>query len=120
MAGNMSKMKFIKRELEFLGKIISCQVQVTEEGIQVLLAGGDKAHIGAVSIADSNGERMTRCFPGHREDTISEKWSTEINKKTAVPVVVSVGIHYDHANREEIRGILEKTDTLLSEILEEL
>lgn len=105
---------------QFLNKTIDVIVSETEEGIQVLVAGGDKSHIGAVCIMDPDGNRATHCFRSHRDDVVAQKWAAELYKKTKKAVVVSAGIHYDHISSEEIKQILEKTDALLKNVLERI
>ncbi len=101
---------------EILGKDVFVSLIRTENGIQVLLAGGDQAHIGAVGIIDECGKQSVICFPSHREDVIVEAWSRRIHDMTGVSVVVSAGIHYDHLQASQIEFILRETDRLLVEV----
>jgi beta-phosphoglucomutase len=101
---------------------ISYRTEYTESGIQVLLTGGDRPHIGAVSVIGPDTELCSITFPGHKETVISEKWARTIygQIKPEQPVVVSVGIHYDGITKQEIDRVLEKTDELLARLLEEV
>lgn len=124
----------LKRRL--FGFDIHAQVTRLENGIAVLLAGGEKGHIGAVSIAETSDTEVsdtkvtdtedskssgavcqTIAFPGHREDVLSEKWAKAIAGKKKCRAVVLAGIHYDKATKEQIQEILRVTDEMLAEIL---
>lgn len=111
-----------KMELQsrIFDRAIQATVLRTPEGIQILVAGGDRPHIGAVCIMDPLGNRTSHCFPGHRDDVVAEKWAAEIYKKARTAVAVSAGIHYDRASQEQIRLILNATDALLHAVLERI
>lgn len=87
-------------------------ILVTDNGIHVLLEGGDLGHIGAVSIC-YQGEVQTITIPGHKEAVISENWAKELEHAFKVPVVVEAGIHYDQISEEEIRMVLQLMNTEL-------
>jgi hypothetical protein len=98
-----------------LGKeILSC-VQWLEHGIQATITGGDLPHIGAVSIMDEQGQLATTLFPEHRDDIISERWAVRLYEVYSMPVVVTVGIHYDRVDRDGIAEIVATTDEMLEE-----
>ena len=110
----------IELQSRLFHKPIQVIVSGTSKGIQVLVAGGDQSHIGAVCVVDPGGNRASHCFFGHRDDAVAEKWAAEIYRKTKTPVVVSAGIHYDRISKEEIQAVLNTTDTLLGTVLEQL
>lgn len=112
--------KKIEIQKVILEKPVYVEMIVTEAGIQVLVAGGDKGHIGAVSIVNPQGELVSHCFLGHKEDKITEKWANAIYAKAGVAVVVSAGVHYNHISKEQIISVLDTTDALLSEVLEKI
>ena len=96
---------------------ITCQVTELNGDISVLLFGGDKAHLGAVSLAGGGMETVTHSFPGHKEQHITAAWAEKIAAKTGKHVCVQGGIHYEGATEEMIREILALTDKMLEEIL---
>ena len=57
------------REIEksLLGRKITARLQFLDEGLNVLLTGGEKSHIGAVSGRVPGQEPVDIEFPGHRE-----------------------------------------------------
>lgn len=99
--------------IECLNKEIKAVVTFTDSGVNALVAGGDKSHIGAVSIVDEAGSISTTIFPDHKEAVIAEKWAKSFYDKYQKAVVISAGIHYDHISKEEISLVLEATDKLL-------
>jgi hypothetical protein len=98
-----------------LGKEIMSCVQWLEHGLQATVTGGDLPHIGAVSIADEQGQLATTRFPEHRDYVISERWAGKLYEAFSLPVVVTAGIHYDGIDRDGITEILAATDELLEE-----
>ena len=110
----------IEKKTEILGKEVYSFLNRTECGIEALVTGGDRTHIGAVTIVDEKGYLWNRCFEGHRDDTISKEWAVALHKKYSVPVVVSVGIHYDKIDPDGIRCVVEGVRKQLYEILESM
>ncbi|MDO4331719.1 MAG: hypothetical protein Q4C58_03425 [Eubacteriales bacterium] len=103
-----------------LEKEIHIAVYDTGCGIQILIEGGDRGHIGAVSVASPDTPMQTVVFPQHKEDVISRKWAGTICEETGVPVVVSAGVHYDNIRKEQIRQVLDATDRELEECVRAL
>lgn len=99
------------------GKEITAQLSLMEEGIDLLITGGDKSHIGAVEIANPDGKLFCVNFPTHKDDVIAGKWCRELWNRYKVQTVVSVGIHYDAATRELIEEILNETDKMMEKLL---
>ncbi len=116
-------MRVYEREVPVLGRMIRMQAQDTGKGLQVLITGGDQAHIGAVAVCgessfdssfpEKNGVR-TVTFPGHKETQVVENWARRLGELSDFPVVVSAGIHYDGINRAQIGEILSALDKELS------
>ncbi len=88
-----------------------------DEGMSVLLAGGDKTHIGAVSIKEPGRSVVTVCLEGHREDCISERWAVALGEAIDQTVCVQCGIHYDYLSRSGIEQVLEACNQLLEKIM---
>jgi gallate decarboxylase subunit D len=91
---------------------------------------GGVAHIGALGVAaprpslrdpmEVSATSSVFTFPGHKEDIpakmLSEALSAGLNRKT----VVVAGIHWDNAQPEDLRLIMEACETLKDRILEAL
>lgn len=101
----------------FLGETITALILELEEGVHVSVFGGQRTHIGAVSIAASNGGCTTTQFPGHRDGVVSERWAKALSETGYCPAVVEAGIHYDGLSREGIVETVALTDAMLEEAL---
>lgn len=104
-------------EQTILNRRILCTVTALDDGIHVLLTGGDKGHIGAVSVCDPDAEPETMTLPGHKEQFVTVPWSKAIADTARQRCCVVCGIHYDNAAPEEIKTIMAGTDRLLHEVL---
>lgn len=113
-------MKTINHTITVLNKNIEISATDTGRGVNVLIAGGESAHIGAISIARPGAETITEVFPTHKDGVISKKWADAICAKVNESVVVSCGIHYDNINIEQINQIVSATDCALSQVLDRL
>ena len=97
-------------------KKITAELRILDSGCFVLLTGGETRHVGAVSMARDGCLRGTEEFPGHREAVVAQKWAVALSRRMGY-ATVACGIHYDNADRAQIRKILETTDLLLADIL---
>ncbi len=87
------------------------------EDLHVSVFGGDRPHIGAVSILSPDGNIQTLCFDGHRDDTVSAIWIEALKSAGVHAGVVEAGIHYDAITKDGIASVLEACDKLLSGVL---
>lgn len=104
-------------ERTILGHTVSCTVTPLDDGIHVLLVGGNKGHIGAVSVCDPGSEPKTMTFPGHKEQYITVPWSKAIAATVQHRSCIVCGIHYDGAAPEDIHTIMAEMDRLLQQVL---
>lgn len=95
---------------------IRLSVMMTDEGINIVLTGGEKAHVGGVvlivprqSLAGSGigSDAWVVPVPGHKDTIAAEKVGTIICRKTGEVVAVSAGIHIDNALPEDLEMIME-------------
>lgn len=98
------------------GHEIRIWIHNTGQGINVLIEGGDRGHIGAVAVAGPGMETKVITFPGHREDVIVRRWSEELAAKYKVPVVVEAGIHFNKITKEKIQEVLQTLEKELEKI----
>lgn len=112
------------KELHFrktvLNKEIKAAIVDTGYGLNVTIAGGDKGHIGAVSVKYPDFPIISHEFPTHREGVVADKWALALEEAFHVPVSVSAGVHYDDISRQEIDEILKGLDELLAEVTKSL
>ena len=108
-------MKHFTGERMFRGKPITAEMTATDCGVQVGLYGGDTPHIGAVGIVDPDGNITVTQFEGHKEGVLCRQWCEALAKTAHCPAVVSAGVHYDQASREETLQIVRLCGELLQE-----
>lgn len=104
-------------EETLFGFPIRCQVTRLDDGIHVLLTGGSRTHIGAISTCLPGNAPETRVFPGHKDHYISEPWAKTLAGHFGVPVCVVCGIHYDNASKAQIAEILDCTNGMLARMM---
>ena len=109
--------KVYEKQTEVIGKKVWTVITRTDEGINITVAGGDKPHIGAISIVDKAGQVSTTVFPSHKEAVISEKWAKAFYERYQEPVVVSAGIHFDGITKDNIAKVVDECDLLLEKLL---
>lgn len=107
-------------ERQLFGYPIRCQAEPLDEGLSVLLTGGCRTHVGAVTAASPGSASQTMTFPGHKDQYVSRPWAEALAEKTKGRVCVVCGIHYDHASQEQIQEILRQTEEMLQELLRTL
>ena len=113
-------MKTFHAERTFRGKNIMADATVTDGGVQIGLFGGDKPHIGAVGILAPDGKITVTEFEGHKEGILCQQWCEALAKAGCAPTVVSAGVHYDNASKEEIVQIVQLCNELLKDMLDKV
>ena len=101
----------------YRGRDIVVQALLLPRGVHISLYGGDLPHIGAIGIADPEGNCAVTQFPGHKEGVICEKWTAALSAAGCRPVVVEAGIHYDGLDKVGIGAVMSITNMLLEETL---
>jgi hypothetical protein len=96
----------------------------------VAIWGGEKPHIGAVSVAqprpslkDPNITSATAsvfCFVGHKEDELAKAASEILAAAMNTQVVVTAGIHWDNISKEGIQKVIRNSEILIDLILDRL
>ena len=99
------------------GKLLRAEVRYLDDGVHVLLIGGDRSHIGAISWAEPGKPPETKLFPGHRDNVLSELWAQSIAKALGVRIVVVCGVHYDGATKDMIEAVVRASEALRKEFL---
>ena len=103
-----------------LGREITAYVILPDEGIHVTVCGGEKSHIGAVSVVDPDGARHDMQFPTHKDGVIASEWADALHQAGYCPVVAEAGIHYDDLSKEGIAAVVDAADQLLAQVLRKL
>lgn len=111
-------MKEFQQKTELFGHSIEARCTILDDGLHVLLTGGSRTHVGALSYAfpGEHEKIQTIQFPEHRDGAVSERWAGRLCQRFRMPVVVNCGIHYDHVNRADIERILAAAEDLLEQV----
>lgn len=64
---------------ELFGHPIAAHVTFLDDGAHVLLTGGQRSHIGAISLAQSGRLLASVSYPGHKEQVISDVWAVRLS-----------------------------------------
>lgn len=107
-------MRTLKRII--LGHPLWVQVQELNEGWDILVVGGSKTHVGAVTLAEPDGTEQTLERPDHKDSHISRPWALALARTWNTPVCVRCGIHYDDVSKTQIEQIVEACQMLLQEL----
>jgi hypothetical protein len=110
-----------------------CQITLalidTGNGINGLLTGGEKPHVGGVVLAlprpSLSGEGWSTDVyitpvPGHKDVSVAQTAAETIARKLHLPVTITAGIHSDNLVPDELSKIIGYCDTLTQAALREL
>lgn len=88
--------------------------------LSVTLLGGERPHIGAVSLAfcqDGGVEVQTISVPGHREEALTADCARKLAAVLSCTVQVSGGIHIDCASSQEILLLCKNAESLVDQLV---
>ena len=99
----------------------------TDNGIAVILVGGDAPHVGAMAISiprpsTADPRRVSPstsvyCVVGHKDDELARAVASALCRKLDAIVAVIAGVHIDRASRAEIRAVLRNGERAVARIL---
>jgi len=103
---------------------------ITADGIIVNLAGGERPHVGAVSISiprrslkdPSKLSASSSVFTlvGHKDDEIARPFSEKLSKELNQVVVVVAGIHVEQATNNDIKCLILNSMQIAENLVEKL
>lgn len=106
---------------------IYAQVILLGTDLAVMLGGGTAPHIGAVAVAQAceswvpgkirTATASVLCVPGHKEDEFARNAANALATALNTTVTVSVGIHVDNANAQDIQTLSKNFDDLIEEVI---
>ncbi|MGN0978678.1 MAG: hypothetical protein ACI4PH_11535 [Faecousia sp.] len=103
-----------------LGQPVQVLAEPLDDGWDIGIFGGCRTHVGAVTLAESDGSEQTMERFGHKDSHISRRWAVRLSQALGVPVCVRCGIHYDNATAEQIRTIVDACDRMLETVGQKL
>ncbi len=88
----------------------------------IIVDGGDKPHIGAVSLATGNTKTTpkTLCIPKHKDDVISEGVSQCIRNTLGLTTCCICGVHIGGITKDEIDIVLKLSHELATTLVQKL
>jgi len=113
-------MQKLQMQKTVLNRTLTAEVSELDEGILVLLTGGDRSHIGAVSMTAPGEALQTLERTGHRDAEVSRIWAERLAAACGQPVTVCCGIHYDQISKQGIAEVLQASAELCGEVLQQL
>ncbi len=104
-------------ERSVCGRLLRAEIRRLDDGIHVLLTGGDRSHIGSISWADPGSAALSQVFPGHRDDALSESWAASVAGAAGVRTAVVCGVHFNDASPAEIDAAVRASEEMCEELL---
>ena len=109
---------------------LEAHVMAIGQDLLVAIWGGEKPHIGAVSIAQprpslrdpksTSATASVICLLGHKEDELAKAFSEVLSAVLNTQVVVTAGVHWDNIDEQGIKRVLQNSEILLDLILERI
>ena len=107
---------------------LEASVRWIGKDLLVAIWGGERPHIGAVAIAQPRpslrDQRLTSatasvfCYSGHKDDIVAKEAAEKISSALNTNVTVTVGMHWEDINDEEIKRVVENSRQLVTMIIE--
>ena len=110
----------MRLETTVLGHPLRAELTPLDDGLHVLLTGGCRTHVGAVTLAEPGLPPRTLLRETHRDDVLSTFWASALADALRTPTCVACGIHYDNATPAQIRTITAAADALLQQAIARL
>lgn len=85
--------------------------------IAVIIYGGERSHVGSVSIAASNDIARSTVISTHKDNIISEIYAKKLADVFSCNVSVTCGIHYENPSKEDLNTIVCEAEVLLEELI---
>jgi len=82
----------------------------------VMLTGGDRPHLGAVTVGSGTGDLKTFTFDRHKENIITELFSSRLKREYAGNFAVCCGIHMNNISQEEIELVIQLCRDMAEEL----
>ena len=101
---------------------VECQAILCGEDVNAVFIGGERAHIGAVSLAVYEPVRdsatvSTMTVYTHRDDQLAALAAKKLATALKCTVSVSVGIHVDNADEQDIELLCKNFAACLNQLL---
>lgn len=89
------------------------------DDIVIRIGGGERPHIGAISICTGADKPLTLSLPGHKDYLVSHIAAQKIFNETGRNTLVIAGIHVDDASGEDIRELMNNAEECIRRLVNE-
>jgi len=106
---------------------LEASVRLIGQDLLVAIWGGEKPHIGAVSVAKprpslkdpkvTSATASVICLEAHKEDELAKAVSEVLASILNTQVVVTAGIHWDNISEEGIQKVIRNSEVLVDLII---
>ncbi|TAH66830.1 MAG: hypothetical protein EWM47_09670, partial [Anaerolineaceae bacterium] len=111
-------MDFVKKiVVKEKGILVEANIMLIGDDFLVIVTGGDKPHIGAISYGNVNEENNI-ALGEHKELFITEKMFKKLKNICNNNLLITGGIHIDNITKEQIGHVLENCELLIEKISE--
>ncbi len=103
--------------------VVEADVVICGKDINICIGGGEVYHIGASalaiprkSLADKEGNSASAsvlCVVGHKEDELARNASLELSTLFQCRVNITVGMHIEHATKDDIKALYKNFERVL-------
>jgi hypothetical protein len=109
---------------------LEASVRLIGQDLLVAIWGGEKPHIGAVSVAKprpslkdpkvTSATASVICLEAHKEDELAKAVSEVLASVLNTQVVVTAGIHWDNISEEGIQKVIRNSEILVDLIMDKV
>ncbi|MBW1862177.1 MAG: hypothetical protein JRJ02_07365 [Deltaproteobacteria bacterium] len=109
---------------------LEAYVRFIGQDLLVAIWGGERPHIGAVSIAQprpslkdptvTSSTASVFCLLGHKEDELTKAAAEVLAAALNTNVIVTAGTHWDNIDQNDIEKVIRNSEILLEMILDKI
>lgn len=87
------------------------------EDLVIFIGGGEKPHVGSLSLAAAGGAPVSASVPGHKDYVVSSRAAMRVSLETGKACVVVAGLHVEDASKSDIELLLKNTEKCLGALI---
>jgi hypothetical protein len=88
------------------------------EDLVIFIGGGERPHVGSLSLAAAEGVPISVSVPGHKDYIVSCDAARRVSRETGKACVVVAGLHVDNAIKLDIELLLKNSEKCLGLLIE--
>lgn len=83
------------------------------EDLVIFIGGGERPHVGSLSLASAGGAPLSASIPGHKDYLVSSRAARRVEQETGRTCVVVAGLHVEGASESDIELLLDNAEKCL-------